>query len=226
MRSIIHKLLPKTKRGKRILLAVLIVVFVFELAIHPIIGTILIGGLEHTGAELYESGRYLRFPKGKLFKEHLDSLGFVDDCEVSDFYFINNWPQDNLIYGRACDVYRLDILPNDDYSRLKEQLHSTDCEKWESNDTVFVKWNKPVWHSPHAFLVLTNDDTHQISCILITDLIFYWDYYDHDYERLIDKTGDAGEKTGEVEFYAQKELAIVSLCFHDPSVHGAMDSLP
>ena len=49
--------------------------------LHPILGTPFMNLKEYRGAEYYESGKYLEFEKGSVFREALDSYEFLKDCQ-------------------------------------------------------------------------------------------------------------------------------------------------
>lgn len=107
-----------SKRSKRIriILIVLLSVVVFAgmfyfhvAVISPIIHKFYISAKVYRGLEVYNSEIYLQHEDGQTFKDYFTSLEFWDEGEVADFYFGDNRVHDSPIYGKACDVFGIDI---------------------------------------------------------------------------------------------------------------------
>lgn len=118
-----------TKKRKRILIWILIIVVVFsiyEICLQPLVRVMLVsvfGLSEREGLDFYENGTYLHKRKGRLFQSFVASMEFTDQCTPVDFYYLNSWLRDNLYYGKAPDVFSLEVQVHSQeaYDAIKEQ---------------------------------------------------------------------------------------------------------
>lgn len=76
----------------------------------PLISIIAIPPLgEHDGVDFYLDGDYVNYRDADLFSGWVDKTQVLEYGEVIDFYHVDHWVRDNLIYGRYPDVFALDI---------------------------------------------------------------------------------------------------------------------
>ncbi len=118
-----------TMKRRKILLWILIIVVVFsiyEVCLQPHVRVMLVsvvGLSEREGLDFYENGTYLLKRKGRLFRSYVSSMDFGDQCTPVDFYYLNSWLRDNLYYGKAPDVFSLEVQVHSQeaYDAIKEQ---------------------------------------------------------------------------------------------------------
>ena len=117
------------------ILATLILAFVFLYVVHPVLAYSIIPPIsQHHKVTHYTSGQYLEFEDGELFRDFTESLDFVDDGEIVDFFHADYWTRDNPFYGKACDYFILDLYFEElEYAQVKEFIE---------NESAY---SKPTW---------------------------------------------------------------------------------
>lgn len=118
----------KQKIGKILIWIMLglLATFLFLWLIHPVLSYTFTPPFSyHSGVKHYTSGKYVKFEDGELFRDFTESLDFVDDGEVVDFFHANYWMRDNPFYGKASDYFILDLsFEETEYIRIKEFLEN------------------------------------------------------------------------------------------------------
>lgn len=167
------------KRIKHILLILLFVVFAiiifaaYWVVIHPILSWVF-PIMEHRGVDIYTSGEYLEFEDGALFEKAVNSLDFIDECIITDFYYCDTRMRDNLYYGKMCDTYALDLQVEDRYQETKESIASVYTDFQYCGDyALYVVTDAVIGDS--LFLIATNDTASAIRCLMITETKYPFD---------------------------------------------------
>lgn len=152
-----------------IVLILLKVYFVYMLVLQPIVAWAWFPPIEHRGTELYTNGTYLRFEDGKAFRNAINSMPFIDGCEIKEFYYYNTFLRDNPFYGKMCDTYALDLYAGDNYGEITEYLISA-RHTYESYDNyVFHVMNDTNTRGNHV-IIATNEQTCMVRYIMLTDM--------------------------------------------------------
>lgn len=143
--------------------------------LHPILGTPFMNLKEYRGAEYYESGKYLEFEKGSVFRETLDSYEFLKDCQVTDFYYSDSRYKDSFVYGKRPDVYGVVLDPGENYGEIKAIIaeigyFENTLNSWEPEKatdvyaiTGFAGKDTP------EFLFIVGHDVEYLSFIMVTE---------------------------------------------------------
>ena len=167
------------KENRNWIIAVVIYIVLFLLlfifVLHPILGTPFMEFEEYYGLEYYESGKYLDFEKGSVFREALDSFEFLQDCQVTDFYYSDSRYKDSFVYGKRPDVYGVVLDPGENFAEIKAQIIETGrfeatLNSWEPEKatdayaiTGFAGKDTP------EFLFIVGHDVEYLSFIMVTE---------------------------------------------------------
>lgn len=164
-----RKELSYSPKLKIILLVLLVCFLVYVLVLQPIIAWAWLAPIEYRGVELYTNNTYLLFDDGIKFRDAINSLPFVEECTIVDFYYYDTFLRDNLFYGKMCDTYVLELHPDGNYKEIKEEIislstHDNELDDYDlyllSDSAVEADWT----------VVGMNDATATIRCIMITDM--------------------------------------------------------
>ena len=164
-----------------------ILCFLYFLFLHPIVSHFFVpswiynNGI-HKGIEYYDNKKYVEFQSGEKFERLLSSTNYLSSGEVIDFYHINNFFKDDLIRGKMCDIYALDIQLSDSgfYSM---QFDDTDlCNNME--DFKLYLLSEYICESTSDIaLIAACEQNRIIRIILITDAEQY--EFRSDYGRVL-----------------------------------------
>lgn len=162
----------KTVHRIVISVAIVIVLFLtFWLVIHPFVAFIFFDGVEHEGLEIYDNQEHLEYNGGKFFQHKIAEFNFVDKCNVTGFYHVDNWPKDNLFYGKICDVFCLELDALDEYASVKSNIHNQSQKTLVQGDWSICLLTQPASSNDceNYFFIATNDEVNSIRCLLIVD---------------------------------------------------------
>lgn len=85
----------------------------------------------HQGLKYYKDNVYLDFENGGDFQRFLLRFGISEETCAEDFYYVDNWVEDNPIYGKMCDIYALDVkYTAEEYTSIKREI-SAIAENYE-----------------------------------------------------------------------------------------------
>ena len=173
------------KRRKILLWILIIVVFfsIYEVCLQPLVRVMLVsvvGMSDREGLDFYENGTYLLKRKGRLFQSFVASMDFGDQCTPVDFYYLNSWLRDNPYYGKAPDVFSLEVQVHSQeaYDAIKEQADREYDYKFGLDDyeNYFVAQEKnPIVRdrllrsSYNAMYLSFCDDDLKIRYVMIAD---------------------------------------------------------
>lgn len=106
------------------LFAVMICILIYWCILAPSVSRLFISDdCIYRGKEYYCKELYLDFENGKDFKSMLSNYRIDSDSEIVDFYYVDNYIEDNPIYGKMCDIYALDVkFSANYYSAFKEEI--------------------------------------------------------------------------------------------------------
>ena len=152
----------------------------YFLVLHPILGTPFMAFVEHRGIEYYTSGEYLDFEKGSLFRNAINSYSFLETCHVSDFYHADNQWKDSFIYGKKPDLYGIMLDPGDNYEQIRtiiaEESTDMDCyaKRPDMEDALDIYIMPPHDSTPSVLYVfIVGRNIEYLSFIMITDIEQY-----------------------------------------------------
>jgi len=86
---------------------------------------------EHCGVSYYENLSYLEYESGKSFHEYIGREDMLASGQVIDFYHIDRKAADNPIYGKAFDVFSIDIL-SEETAYAEYKLHAEENYTFKS----------------------------------------------------------------------------------------------
>ena len=96
--------------------------------------------------------------------------GFIAECETTGFYHVNNWPKDNLFYGKACDIFCLELDAIDKYSSIKSTICTQSQKILTQGDwSIYLLTQPTAKNTENHFFIATNDKNKFIRCLLIMD---------------------------------------------------------
>ena len=122
----------------------------------------------YQGYDYYINESYLEFEDGKVFKKMLSRFIGPEKGEVVDFYYINNYIEDNPIYGKMCDVYALDVrLQLKDFEFEKVSVINSAVTHQRRGD--FVSYALPV-SNEKVMIISFCDKRNTVRYIMITEL--------------------------------------------------------
>ena len=169
----VKQLHPRNKRKIIKLLVIFIVVFVlYWLMVDPFVSFI-IGAryTEYSGMKAFRTEKYLELKDGQEFKEYLEETQVLFHGEAFDFYCIDNVGMDNLIYGKACDVYAIDVLlESAEYDTLKKRYAVKDLYCGEMSGYVWYLCDPSYNKKDNWFIMAFCDERPVIKCLLVTKM--------------------------------------------------------
>ncbi len=138
--------------------------------IQPFLTYIMAPQKEYRGIENYHNGSYKKFEKGKDFFDSFYSYDFAECCELIDFYYVDNSARDNLITGKMCDIYIIDLKV--------DLLYEEICQYIVKNGYVYIPdMNYEIYAMPtkygkntDCFYFAFNNNEQKIRYILITEI--------------------------------------------------------
>lgn len=169
-----------------IVLILLVVYSVYMLVLQPIIAWAFLPPIELRGTELYTNGTYLLFEDGKAFRRAIDSMPFIDGCEIKEFYYYNAFLRDNPFYGKVCDTFALDLQTNENYMEIKEEVVGLSKHYNQIGNYVLYLLSDPNT-TTNWIIVGMNDSRAIVRCIMMTDMNKS-DYLDSFHRALIMQT--------------------------------------
>ena len=125
----------------------------------------------YKGLKYYHYDAYLQFEDGNAFREVLTSFGATDKGEPVDFYYVDNYVEDNPLYGKMCDTYALDVyLPAEAYWAEKASIQNS-AATWQTID-AFACYALPYGSvlSENVIAVAFCDQAQIARYIMITEL--------------------------------------------------------
>ena len=162
----------KSARLVIICCSIVIVLFLsFWLLIHPFASFLFLNGVEHESLDVYTDEKYLQYPGGEVFQHEIAEYSFVDECEATGFYHVNNWPKDNLFYGKICDVFCLELDALDKFESVKSTIHTNSQQTLVHGNWAICLLTQPSPNNDcgNYFFIATNDENRAIRCLLIVD---------------------------------------------------------
>ena len=152
-----------------IVLILLVAYSVYMLVLHPIIAWAFLPPIELRGTELYTNGTYLLFKDGKAFRNAINSMPFIDGCEIKEFYYYNAFLRDNPFYGKMCDTFVLDLQTNGNYTEIKEEVIRLSKYYNQIGNYVLYLLSDPNT-TTNWFIVGMNDSSAIVRSIMMTDM--------------------------------------------------------
>ena len=125
---------------------------------------------EYTGVELYESGEYLTFEKGVVFKECVEQLPFSRDTKAVFFEYYDFKYQDAILRNDPFpDVYIVQLDVGESYAAIKQYLEEYCFDKSMSYDGLGSRYYMGGPEDTDCFYVAINDQRQEVFCYLLTD---------------------------------------------------------
>ncbi len=125
---------------------------------------------EYTGVELYESGEYLTFEKGVVFKECVEQLPFSRDTKAVFFEYYDFKYQDAILRNDPFpDVYIVQLDVGESYAAIKQYLEEYCFDKSMSYDGLGSRYYMGGPEDTDCFYVRINDQRQEVFCYLLTD---------------------------------------------------------
>ena len=158
----------------KILAALLVLgtyVVIYFLVFAPVVSPIFFSDESITkGICHYQEGDYLSFEKGREFQELIQSYGVESKGKMIDFYYIDNRVRDNPFYGKAPDIYALDIVatPNTYYAEKQAMAERAGTSTWINDCLLYGFFDKTIVEDS-IVVVSFCDKTNTIRYVLITD---------------------------------------------------------
>ena len=126
----------------------------------------------HSGADLYNSGKYLKYEDGEMFQQSLEELPLSETAEVVSFDYYDFWNRDNYLQADpAADLYMVHFVlqesPDALESYLIENGYSASKCKHGKDVTIYVK--SPKGDKTAFFSVITLHSSQDIYCTLVVD---------------------------------------------------------
>lgn len=120
--------------------------------------------------EYYTNRKYLQFENGSTFDEFIDTLDIVEQGDVINFYYQDNYGQDNLIYGKRSDIYSIDIQLDRQTYEDKKHIYSLD-EEYCCDYGDYVLYFLPLGtESDIQTIIAFNEEATIIRCVMITEM--------------------------------------------------------
>lgn len=118
----------------------------------------------------YTDNTFLEFENGKSFREVLLHFDCIDKGEVIDFYYVDNYTEDNPIYGKMCDIYALDVKFARDIYLVEHSKIQKAAETYQSRGD-FVSYALPHISDDNNFIIVVSfcDKVNTVRYIMITE---------------------------------------------------------
>ena len=125
----------------------------------------------HSGADLYNSGKYLKYEDGEMFQQYLEELPLSETAEVVSFDYYNFWKQDNYLQADpAPDLYMVHFVLQESPDALASYLNDNGYlsrEGENGNVTIYVR--SPKVEDTFTFSVIIPHSGQDIYCTLVVD---------------------------------------------------------
>lgn len=156
-----------------IAIVILLLLAAYIFVIHPIIGTPFVPLTIYTGLSSFTPETYGELEKGDLFVDTFYSYDFAQQCEVTDFYYIDNKRKDSFIYGKRPDVYALTLDAGVNYGIITEYIRNngTHCgTEIEGYNTVSYYYMSTSDQPSDRFVFRVGNDSEVLQFILVTEI--------------------------------------------------------
>lgn len=150
----------------------IILVLLFVYVIHPITGTPFVKHTTYSGLSYFTPETYGKLEKGDLFVETFYNYDFAEQCEITDFYYVDNKNKDSFIYGKRPDIYVLTLDAGQHYEEIAEYIRfvGTPCGK-ESGYDEYSYYFMPSSAVPSdRFVFRVGDTVNALQFILVTEI--------------------------------------------------------
>ncbi len=125
---------------------------------------------DYKGLKYYENESYLEFEKGEIFIDSFFKYNLVEESDITQFYYIDNYLQDNLIYGKHHDIYILDFDAGKNYEEICDFIITEGTYNNVLNDYAIYIISSEFGSKKDCFFFAINNETRQIRYVLVTEI--------------------------------------------------------
>lgn len=124
---------------------------------------------KHAGVELYESGEYLQYEKGEVFREQIAKLPFVADAQVLSFEYYDFWFRDAIFRDDPfADAFILELDLGEHYASALVELETKGAWNHSTMQDYPVYEVGESGNGDYLFVIMY-EDSQKAVCLLITD---------------------------------------------------------
>lgn len=163
---------PKSSTILWISIITISLALLFVYVIHPITGTPFVKHTTYSGLSYFTPETYGKLEKGDLFVETFYNYDFAEQCEITNFYYVDNKDKDSFIYGKRPDVYVLTLDAGQHYEEIAEYIRSvgTPCGKEAGYDKYSYYFMSSSTVPSDRFVFRVGDTVNVLQFILVTEI--------------------------------------------------------
>lgn len=142
----------------------------------------------YSGVELYESGEYLQYDDGALFRDHIAQLPFAEDADVLSFDYYDFHYRDAFFKNDPFpDLYMIKIASTISLDSVERHLKAC-CyleENSEDSDSAIIYCLSDPNNAEAYFFVVVDHSDQGVYCLLVIDDYMPYDSIDYYFYRYI-----------------------------------------